>query len=79
VSGKCPACNSYLKIHYPLEINQQVVCSDCGLKLEVIWLYPLELEMTGGSKHQLEKEKGKPQKTQRDIHPDETVSSRKGI
>jgi lysine biosynthesis protein LysW len=27
----------------PVEINQQVVCSNCGLELEVIWLYPLEL------------------------------------
>ena len=33
----------------PLEINQQVVCSNCGLELEVIWLYPLELASVSGT------------------------------
>jgi lysine biosynthesis protein LysW len=43
MSRKCPVCNSTLSIKQPIEINQQVVCSNCGLALEVIWLYPLEL------------------------------------
>jgi lysine biosynthesis protein LysW len=64
MSGICPACNMHLKINLPLEINQQVVCSDCGSKLEVIWLYPLELEMTEGSTHQMGEGHVKPRKTQ---------------
>lgn len=39
----CPTCNSPLELKSPLEINQSVICSSCGLELEVIWLYPLEL------------------------------------
>lgn len=39
----CPACKNELELEVPLKINQSVVCSTCGLELEVIWLYPLEL------------------------------------
>jgi len=39
----CPACKNELVLDIPLKINQSVVCSTCGLELEVIWLYPLEL------------------------------------
>ena len=39
----CPTCGTSLDLKGPLEINQSVICSNCGLELEVIWLYPLEL------------------------------------
>ena len=39
----CPVCNAILELKNPLRINQSIICSDCGLELEVIWLYPLEL------------------------------------
>jgi lysine biosynthesis protein LysW len=37
-----------LYLTQPVEINQQVVCANCGLELEVIWLYPLELARVSG-------------------------------
>jgi lysine biosynthesis protein LysW len=43
MSNRCPTCHSILDLERPIEINQQVLCSNCGLELEVIWLYPLEL------------------------------------
>jgi lysine biosynthesis protein LysW len=43
MSKQCPVCNSDLRIERPVEINQQVICSSCGMELVVIWLYPLEL------------------------------------
>lgn len=43
MSKKCPVCNSSLQMPLPVEINQLVVCSNCGVELEVVWLYPLEL------------------------------------
>lgn len=39
----CPVCKSRLDLENPLRINQSIICSKCGLELEVIWLYPLEL------------------------------------
>ncbi len=39
----CPVCKSRLDLENPLRINQSIICSNCGLELEVIWLYPLEL------------------------------------
>lgn len=43
MTRKCPACNSDLQLQHPVTINQQVICTNCGLELEVVWLYPLEL------------------------------------
>ena len=43
MSEKCPACNTALPIKYPMNINQLVICSNCDQKLEVVWIYPLEL------------------------------------
>jgi lysine biosynthesis protein LysW len=43
MTSKCPTCKSPLQLETPLEINQQVICSNCGLELDVVWLYPLEL------------------------------------
>lgn len=48
MSKKCPVCNSMLNLPQPVEINQQVICENCGLELEVIWLYPLELARVSG-------------------------------
>jgi lysine biosynthesis protein LysW len=43
MSRKCPFCNIDLPLQNPLELKQQVICPNCGLELEVVWLYPLEL------------------------------------
>ena len=43
MSSRCPTCQTPLQMEKPIEINQQVMCSNCGLELEVVWLYPLEL------------------------------------
>ena len=39
----CPVCKTKLDLQNPLRINQSIICSNCDLELEVIWLYPLEL------------------------------------
>ncbi len=48
MSKKCPICSSMLPLKQPVEINQLVVCANCGLELEVVWLYPLELARVRG-------------------------------
>lgn len=50
MSDKCPVCKTPLAIRTPLEIKQSVVCGNCGLELEVVWLYPLELAKVSDSK-----------------------------
>ena len=43
MTKSCPTCKTPLEIKSPLEINQSVICPHCGLEMEVVWLYPLEL------------------------------------
>jgi lysine biosynthesis protein LysW len=43
MTERCPTCKTPLNLKSPLEINQSVICDNCGLELEVVWLYPLEL------------------------------------
>jgi lysine biosynthesis protein LysW len=43
MSNYCPRCKAPLNIPTPVEIKQQVTCENCGMELEVVWLYPLEL------------------------------------
>ena len=43
MTRKCPVCNLDLPIQNPVELHQQVICPNCELELEVVWLYPLEL------------------------------------
>lgn len=57
---KCPVCNSSLQFTKPVEINTRVVCSNCGLELEVVWLYPLELAKVSSR----DPDRGKKQKIQ---------------
>jgi lysine biosynthesis protein LysW len=58
MSKKCPVCNSDLQLKYPVTVNQQVICTNCGLELEVIWLYPLELAKVLNYKADPTKKKG---------------------
>lgn len=44
MSPKCPGCNYALKFSQSVDIDQVVICSNCGAALEVVWLYPLTLE-----------------------------------
>jgi lysine biosynthesis protein LysW len=43
MTRKCPVCNLDILIQDPVELHQQVICPNCDLELEVVWLYPLEL------------------------------------
>ena len=43
VSKNCPECSAVINIELPSEIGQQVTCLQCGLLLEIIWLFPIEL------------------------------------
>jgi lysine biosynthesis protein LysW len=52
----CPVCGKKLVFETPLKINQSVICSNCGLELEVIWLYPLELAKVLSNKSNPEKQ-----------------------
>jgi len=56
----CPTCNTPLLLNSPLEIHQSIVCSNCGLELEVVWLYPLELAKVVSYKEDSTKQKNDP-------------------
>lgn len=65
MSRKCPVCNSDLVFETPISLNQQVTCQICGLELEVVWLYPLELAKVISKKPDPTKSKKQPKKTSR--------------
>lgn len=68
MSTKCPICKCTLKYALPVEINQLLICSNCGVELEVVWLYPLELVRNTRSNPDLDPDwkfhqKGRPSST----------------
>lgn len=44
ITGNCPECDAELTLDDIIE-GEIVVCSDCGVDLEVISLDPLKLEL----------------------------------
>ena len=56
MSAKCPNCNYSMQFSRLMEINHLVICSNCGVELEVVWLYPLTLAMNSRSNPDLDSE-----------------------
>jgi alpha-aminoadipate/glutamate carrier protein LysW len=44
MTAKCPECDAELELNDVME-GEIVVCSDCGVDLEVVSLNPLTLEL----------------------------------
>ncbi len=42
---KCIECSAGLKLASDLEVGEILVCSDCGVELEVMGLEPISLEL----------------------------------
>lgn len=43
-SAECPSCEAKIVFNARPQMSQQVVCSTCDARLEVVWLDPLELD-----------------------------------
>jgi hypothetical protein len=55
IQAKCPSCASRIEFAAGPKIWQQQKCPACGLVSEVVWLYPVELDLL--NEHEL---RGKP-------------------
>lgn len=42
---KCPECNGEIELEADVEVNEILVCGDCGVDLEVISLSPPVLDL----------------------------------
>jgi lysine biosynthesis protein LysW len=42
--GECPNCERLVNVGKNPRIGQHVICSNCGTKLEIYWLDPIELD-----------------------------------
>jgi lysine biosynthesis protein LysW len=40
----CPVCKQEVIVSEHPDIGTQVICEACGMKLEVVWLYPLAVD-----------------------------------
>jgi lysine biosynthesis protein LysW len=40
----CPDCSNELSVSENPRIGGSVACDSCGQKLEIVWLYPLEVD-----------------------------------
>jgi alpha-aminoadipate/glutamate carrier protein LysW len=45
MTGICPECDAEIALAGGVEINEIVVCQDCGVDLEVLSLAPVTLEL----------------------------------
>ena len=45
IQAKCPSCASTIEFATGPKIWQQQKCPICGLVSEVVWLYPVELDL----------------------------------
>jgi alpha-aminoadipate carrier protein LysW len=43
--SNCPECIADIALEVGTEINEIIVCPDCGVDLEVLSVEPVELEM----------------------------------
>jgi lysine biosynthesis protein LysW len=40
----CPECTQQIRVRENPRIGGYLICDACGKKLEIVWLYPLEVE-----------------------------------
>jgi alpha-aminoadipate carrier protein LysW len=45
VYGSCPECDAEIEVSEEIEKGEIVTCPDCGIKLEVVGLDPVEFEL----------------------------------
>jgi alpha-aminoadipate/glutamate carrier protein LysW len=45
MTALCPECEAEMNLEVTVELNEIVVCPDCGVDLEVLSLQPLALEV----------------------------------
>ncbi len=45
VKSNCPKCRHEVEVTPPVEIGKQLICPKCLAQLEVIWLYPLFIDL----------------------------------
>lgn len=44
LTPSCPSCGHEIQLDHLPEMGARVVCPACRAELEIIWLFPLELE-----------------------------------
>lgn len=45
VYGACPECDAEIEVSEEIEKGEIVTCPDCGVKLEVVGIDPVEFEL----------------------------------
>ncbi len=45
MSAKCPECDAEINLDPGYELNEIIVCPECGVDLEIIATTPLELAL----------------------------------
>ncbi len=45
ITANCPQCQNKINLVMPLVLGQRLTCSVCNTPLEIIWLYPVSLDM----------------------------------
>lgn len=45
VTSTCVICNQKVNLKPPVELGKRVICQSCSTNLEVIWLYPVSLDV----------------------------------
>lgn len=41
---KCPHCNADIQVGENPQLGQVHTCENCGIRFEVVWLFPLALD-----------------------------------
>ena len=44
IEARCPSCRAAIRLDADPVIGQRVNCPKCHTQLEVIWLYPVDLD-----------------------------------
>jgi lysine biosynthesis protein LysW len=58
VIATCPECYQEVQVSESPKIGHHVLCENCGMKLEVVWLYPLALDFLDEVRQPLNEIKG---------------------
>lgn len=54
ITAICPHCHNEFGLFMPLAVGQRVTCSVCKTYLEIIWLFPVSLDMIENQKQSTE-------------------------
>lgn len=42
----CPSCQGMIELEPEVQIGRPITCPHCSESLEVVWLYPIEVDLT---------------------------------